>query len=98
MESGGLALGVIDDFPYTQETVAMASGDVIVIYSDGVTDATNLSDEPYGSGAARRRGGRTSRRARIDHRRSHRRGGARRTAKGAPQLDDITVVVVKRMG
>ena len=97
LESGGLALGVLDDFPYTQETVAIANGDVMVIYSDGVTDATNLSDEQYGA----------ERLASIVEKHlgepasiivDHIIEAVNAHAKGAAQLDDITVVVVKRVG
>jgi sigma-B regulation protein RsbU (phosphoserine phosphatase) len=97
LESGGLALGVIDDFPYTQETIALASGDVLVIYSDGVTDATNLSDEPF---EAERLAAVVDKHLRepasiiVDHIVA----AVSAHSKGAPQLDDITVVVVKRMG
>ena len=97
LESGGLALGVIDDFPYTQETIPLAGGDVLVVYSDGVTDATNLSDEPF---EAERLAAVVEKRLRepasimVDHIVE----AVAAHSKGAPQLDDITVVVVKRMG
>jgi sigma-B regulation protein RsbU (phosphoserine phosphatase) len=96
LETGGLALGVIDDFPYAQETVAMAPGNVMVIYSDGVTDATNSSDEPYGverlEAVARKHLGEPA--SIIVDRIVE---AVRAHAKGAAQLDDITVVVVKRV-
>ncbi len=96
LETGGLALGVIDDFPYGQETVAIAPGDVTVIYSDGVTDATNASDEQYGmerlEAVARKH---LAEPASIIVDRIVE--AVRAHAKGTAQLDDITVVVVKRV-
>jgi sigma-B regulation protein RsbU (phosphoserine phosphatase) len=97
LESGGLALSVIDDFPYTQETLSFAPGDVLVVYSDGVTDAINTSDEPFEA----------DRLAAVVE--QHLREPASiivdqivqavaAYSKGAPQIDDITVVVVKRTG
>ena len=97
LESGGLALGVIDDFPYTQDSVSFVSGDVLVIYSDGVTDATNTADEPF---EAERLAAVVEKHLRepasiiVDHVVA----AVAAHSKGVPQLDDITVVVVKRMG
>ncbi|UCG51689.1 MAG: SpoIIE family protein phosphatase [Candidatus Latescibacterota bacterium] len=48
LETGGMALGVVDRFPFKQDTVTMAPGDMIVIYSDGVPDATNDTDQAFG--------------------------------------------------
>ena len=39
--TGGLALGVLPDFEYRQETVYLSSGDTLVLYTDGVTEAMN---------------------------------------------------------
>jgi sigma-B regulation protein RsbU (phosphoserine phosphatase) len=96
LESGGLAIAVIDDFPYVQETIAFAVGDVLVIYSDGVTDATNLADEPFEAdrlAAVVEKHLREPASIIVDHVVA----AVSAHSKGAPQLDDITVVVVKRM-
>ncbi|MDQ1329387.1 MAG: phosphoserine phosphatase RsbU/P [Candidatus Poribacteria bacterium] len=39
LETGGTVIGIFDDSVYEQETVKLQSNDVLVIYSDGVTDA-----------------------------------------------------------
>ena len=96
LETGGLALGVIDDFPYGQDKISFARGDLMVVYSDGVTDATSPSDEPFGverllSAVGECRGEPAAvvlERVVAD---------VERHTAGAPQLDDITVVVVKRV-
>ena len=96
LETGGLALGVIDDFPYQQETVSMAPGDVMVIYSDGVPDATNPSDEPFGM----------ERLSSLIPPYKHEPAviliekiteAVKKHTGGAAQLDDVTVVAVKRI-
>ena len=43
----GMALGVFDR-PYKQDTIALREGDLLVLYTDGITEAINLADEQYG--------------------------------------------------
>lgn len=47
LEAGGLILGMMPNMPYQQETVALVPGDWIVMYTDGVTEATNNADEEF---------------------------------------------------
>ena len=44
----GLALGVIPQFEYQQESYQLSSGDTVILYTDGVTDAMNSEDETLG--------------------------------------------------
>ena len=44
----GMALGVLDDASYEQETLRLDPGDFIVLYTDGVTDATNRKEQGFG--------------------------------------------------
>ncbi len=48
-EVSGLPLGVMEDSVYEQTEVQLNPGDVVVIYSDGVTDARSPGDELYDS-------------------------------------------------
>lgn len=48
LESGGLPLGLMAAADYDLGTVEMAPGDTLVVYSDGVTEATNPEDEEFG--------------------------------------------------
>ncbi len=45
----GLPLGVMDDSVYEQTEVQLNPGDVVIFYSDGVTDARSPADELYDS-------------------------------------------------
>jgi phosphoserine phosphatase RsbU/P len=93
LTSSGLALSVLDDFAYEEESVAMAPGDMIVVVSDGITEAVNASDEQFGEarlaeiiqgpGSAGEIVDRI-----IDAVRSH--------AASQQQMDDMTIVVVQR--
>jgi serine phosphatase RsbU (regulator of sigma subunit) len=48
-EISGTPLGIMDDTEYQQTEVQLNPGDVVVIYSDGVTDARSPNDELYDS-------------------------------------------------
>ena len=48
-EVSGVPLGIMDDSVYEQTEVQLNPGDVVVIYSDGVTDARSPGDELYDS-------------------------------------------------
>lgn len=44
----GVALGVDAALAYTQKTIALAKGDFLVFYTDGVTDALNAAGQEFG--------------------------------------------------
>jgi len=47
-DDSGLPLGVKQDYEYHQSTIRLASGDTVVMFTDGVTEAMNLENEIYG--------------------------------------------------
>jgi len=46
----GIALGAMPDAAYTQESIHLAQGDLLILYTDGITEAENASLEMYGTG------------------------------------------------
>ncbi|NIM65365.1 MAG: SpoIIE family protein phosphatase [Candidatus Latescibacteria bacterium] len=44
----GLALGILEEFPFEEDSVHIDEGDLLLIYSDGVVDAENASGEHFG--------------------------------------------------
>ena len=48
LECGGAVLGVFGDAVYEQGQIAIGTGDRIICYTDGVTEAHNALDEEYG--------------------------------------------------
>jgi len=44
----GMAIGAIEDAEYTSGTVVLKPGDVMVLYTDGITEAENASQEMFG--------------------------------------------------
>lgn len=48
LSEGGPVLGVFADATYAQAHVQITSGDRIILFTDGVTEARNAADEEYG--------------------------------------------------
>lgn len=96
LASGGAVLGIIPSFPYTGNSIDVAPGDVVVIYSDGVTEAVDIEDDEFGEerlaavvSEHATEGARAIQDAIIAAVRAH--------AGKQPQSDDITLVVLKRL-
>jgi sigma-B regulation protein RsbU (phosphoserine phosphatase) len=43
-----MALGVVEDTVFEQHTLRLNPGDFIVLYTDGVTDATDAHEQDFG--------------------------------------------------
>jgi serine phosphatase RsbU (regulator of sigma subunit) len=48
LDKGGVVLGFLDAARYEEAITRLDPGDLLAIYSDGVTDAANEDDEPFG--------------------------------------------------
>jgi sigma-B regulation protein RsbU (phosphoserine phosphatase) len=89
-----IALGVVPEVSITGAEMVLEPGDLIVMYTDGVTEAFNLQDVEFGEGRLR------------EYLQKHRHSPVREIIDGlideirgycgsAPQSDDITLVVVR---
>jgi len=47
LETGGLLLGMLPNMPYASETVPMQRGDLLLLFTDGVTEAKSSGDEDF---------------------------------------------------
>lgn len=94
LDAGGTVLGLLEGSTYERGRVDLRAGDVLVFYSDGVSDRSNAGGDSYGVARLREAALRT------------RRDGARVAlysllgevqgwAGGAPAEDDMTLVVAK---
>ncbi|MBI5646236.1 MAG: SpoIIE family protein phosphatase [Ignavibacteriae bacterium] len=95
-EGGTLALGLREEHNYTERTLALESGDVVIVVTDGITEAQNASRDFFGDErlhalAARLDCATLSARAIRDAIIE----GVMSFTSGAAQYDDMTVVVVK---
>src|SRR6476619_1466577 len=48
LEKGGLILGLFEHATFEEETVALEPGDLLIAFSDGVTEAMSATGEEYG--------------------------------------------------
>ena len=46
--TNGIALGILDGGEFEQSSITCAPGDTVVLYTDGVTEAINVSEEEFG--------------------------------------------------
>lgn len=45
---GGVALGAVEDSRYDENVLKVGPGDLLLLYTDGVTEAVNATDEQFG--------------------------------------------------
>jgi len=48
LQAKGIAIGVLEDISLESAQILLHPGDVLVLYTDGVTEAANMKDEEYG--------------------------------------------------
>jgi sigma-B regulation protein RsbU (phosphoserine phosphatase) len=91
----GVALGLSESFPFEQRTVHLDPGDLLVLYTDGVPDATGAGPERFGMHRLRR--------VIQEHRQASAAGflealedAISEFTGSAPQFDDIAIVIAKR--
>ena len=51
--TGGIALGVVPDLEYVQNTATLNPSDTLILYTDGITEAINDAEEEFGLGRLR---------------------------------------------
>ncbi len=47
LTTGGIALGLFDRSTYSEDTTVLTSGDLLVAYSDGITEAEDRQGHPF---------------------------------------------------
>ena len=96
LEGGGPVLGILPIAPYSQMQTQLDPGDMLVLYSDGVTEATNLEYEEYGEQRFIEVLSENRMKPAVEIVEAVTKSLAEFTA-GAPQADDITLVVARRV-
>ena len=95
--AGGPPLGTVDDFQYSIEQRHLAPGEMVLAYTDGVTEAQDSHQTLYSAARLKQLLGSapaTGAKAVVDFVRDD----VRRFAAGAEQADDITLLAVRWLG
>jgi sigma-B regulation protein RsbU (phosphoserine phosphatase) len=95
LKINGIVLGILEHQSFTERTIKLDQGDLIVLYTDGVTEAANKNGEEFGikrlTGAIVNSKNKSSEEiisGTLDSIKSF--------IGSAPQADDITLVIIKR--
>ena len=95
LAGGGVILGILPMAVYKESRVRMEPGDVLVLFSDGVTEAANPDDEDFGE----------ERLAQVVASMRDRpaaeivdaiEAAVTEFSKGAPAADDVTIVIARK--
>lgn len=96
LKSGGVPLALMESFPFEQDAMTIAPGDLLVISSDGIAEAMNAAHEQFGDerlcdliSRLRTRPASEVLNAIIAAVKEH--------TGTSPQMDDMTLVVLKRL-
>ena len=95
LEARGIILGCFEKAVYAEESLPLAPGDTLIVYSDGITEAIDSSEAEFGLEKIKKiaatlasQHARSINQSIIDTIRQHQ--------DDAPQLDDMTIVSVRR--
>jgi serine phosphatase RsbU (regulator of sigma subunit) len=102
LEAGGLVLGFLPDQKYTQQTVKIKQGEVVVLFTDGITEAAGpssgkISENLFGEERLIEVVRASLTRSAAEIQAAILQAISDHTA-DAPQYDDITLVLIKRKG
>ncbi len=96
LKTGGIPLGIKERFSFLEESMPFAPGDLLVIYSDGITEAFNSKEEEFGLdrlistiAAYRKKPAQDLQQMILKAVAAH--------VGDSPQHDDITLLIVKRV-
>jgi len=96
LATGGLPVGMLDDFDYGDDVCILEPGDLVLVYSDGVTDMENPAGEPFGADRLleilRRDRGRPA-----DELLQAILGAVQAHAAGTDPFDDVTLLAIRRV-
>jgi sigma-B regulation protein RsbU (phosphoserine phosphatase) len=91
---GGPVIGLFEQCPYEQQTVQLASGDILALFTDGVTEANNTNGDEFGEDRLRATL-KASVHLPVEEIRSNIIRDVDAWCAGAPQHDDLTFIIIK---
>ena len=94
LQPTGAAIGLVEQFQFKAETVTLSPGDILLLYTDGVTEALNSQTEEFGQARLAESIRQASSLSATDLVRALRRR-LQEFTNGQPLVDDTTIVVCK---
>jgi len=94
LEVGGTLVGMFENMEYEEDRVKLQKGDVMVMYTDGITEASNSSGEMFGEERLKEiivKGERLSAIQMLQRIYDE----VKRFSEGMPQQDDLTLIVMR---
>lgn len=97
LTEGAVPLGFLDNVVYPEVTVQLEPGDLLVLYTDGLTDSENARGEAFGTVRVLDWAGRQGRRTAAEVEKSllH---AVTEFCNGHRQADDLTLLVIRFLG
>jgi len=96
LETAGLALSFLEKVSYKEDIITFKPGYLLVIYSDGITEAMNMDNEEFGeerlTSLVKENSGQSANQLLNTIIES-----VQKFAGNKPQIDDMTVVIIKRV-
>jgi sigma-B regulation protein RsbU (phosphoserine phosphatase) len=95
LSTGGIIVGIQPSMPYEQATISLEMGDLLVVFSDGITEAMNINEEEFGeeklqSVLIKNKNESAEKLIQIILKEVKHHAG------NEPQMDDMTIIVIKR--
>jgi sigma-B regulation protein RsbU (phosphoserine phosphatase) len=94
LEVGGTVVGLIEFFPFVQDSITLKPGDLLVLYTDGISEAMDRNNEEWGE-ERMMQAIRTCQSQPAEQMIENLMTAADAFASGAPQHDDMTMVVMR---
>ncbi|HQI41129.1 MAG: hypothetical protein B6D44_08800 [Ignavibacteriales bacterium UTCHB2] len=95
LDKGGMLLSVFEQIEYEEEEILFSKGSTLVVFSDGITEAMNKSNEEFGEerlyNLIERRVALSSQQLAMEIL-----SDVKNYSAGVPQFDDITLMIIKR--
>jgi serine phosphatase RsbU (regulator of sigma subunit) len=96
LESGGTLLGIVEGLTYDEDTVSLAPGDVMVLYTDGLSESMNARQELLGDERIASRIASVHDTTAVEIKDALLAAVAEHQG-NEPPADDLTLIVVKRL-
>jgi sigma-B regulation protein RsbU (phosphoserine phosphatase) len=96
LKTGGIVLSMMESFPFAEETTPLSSGDLLVLYSDGLTESMNADGGMFGEEKIAELLETWKDKSAVEII-ENMISAVKEHAGATPQSDDLTMVVIKKL-